>query len=789
MRIAISPGFSSRLAIAIVFWSVTSMGQDTSTIQAGMRLRAALQTLESTGLRVLYSGGIVRRRMRVETKPVATQPQSILDEILRPFGLMAAPAPNGAWVIVRTPDNAPPATASLAEPDLSDEPIEITPNQPRIEEIVVAASRYALSREAVASNSSLEQNDIEFAPVLGEDAIRVANRLPGMATNGVSSRSNVRGGEVDEMLVRFDGLRLYDPFHLKDFQGIFSTVDPRIVSSMDVYTGGYPAVFGNKMSGVIDVVTMAPPKDRYHELGLSFFNTSFLSSGVFADDKAEWVVSARRSNLDILYNTFSKQPERPGYKDTFAKISYNVNDQFAISGNVLYSSDDISLSDDVDREERAQADHKDSYVWLRLDHTLRTFFSGRTLLSHANLSSQRTGFTNKGGISSGSLEDRRKFTIDSLQTDWSYGYSEDVLFQFGVTAESVSGLYEYSDDVVFDLLFDLPGVPTEISRSRQFDVMHSGKQYGAYVNTRISATKRLTADLGIRWDAQGFGALDAATLSPRIGLRFEVSEKTDMRVSLGRYSQSQAINELQVSDGVTEFAKPQRSDHVVLGLTHRLASGLSLRVEGYEKRMQELRPRYENLLNSRILLPELKPDRIRIAPTSARTRGLEILVEKNANHETDQAALWWLGYSYAWVRDRIDGSTVLRSWDQTHALSAGVNWTLGRWAVASSLIYRTGWPISAAVLDASGSIPIASVTGRNDRRLGNYGSLDINLTRTFELDRGDLTLSIELINALDRKNECCVEYEIGDEEEAGQLLFKRLDYLPRIPSVGVIWKF
>jgi hypothetical protein len=32
---------------------------------------------------------------------------------------------------------------------------------------------------------------------------------------------------------------LYNPFHLKDFQSVFSTIDPALVRAVEVYTGGY----------------------------------------------------------------------------------------------------------------------------------------------------------------------------------------------------------------------------------------------------------------------------------------------------------------------------------------------------------------------------------------------------------------------------------------------------------------------------------------------------------------------------------------------------------------------
>lgn len=784
MRTTTAQGRSAGLACLLALCLATgARGADEAPVEQGMRLRAALRALEAQGLRIFYSTSIVSRRMRVETPPSASEPAAILAEILAPAGLGAERGPGGAWIVFARDDAG---AVAAPEPPMPEPAVETpAPVPPRLEEVIVAASRYQLLRDISTSSTALEQQDLERIPSLGDDTIRVVNRLPGMASNGVSSRGNIRGGEVGEMLVRFDGLRLFDPFHLKDFQSIFSTLDSRVVSSMDVYTGGFPAPYGNRMSGVVDVRSMSPPADRYHEIGMSFFNSSVLSSGRFAQAKGEWVVSARRSNLDLLYGALSRVPERPGYVDTFGKVAYAPNERLRVAGHVFFASDDIRLSDDSDREEKAHADHDDLYYWLRFELNPSSALRGVTLLSRSHLDSQRDGESQKNGISHGSLFDERSFSIETVQTDWSRTLSERLLLQFGGTYDRVRGRYDYHDEVEFDVLFDVAGTPTQEARVRDLAVAPAGRQLGGYANLRFSPGGKLTADFGLRWDSQHIGQLDSETLSPRIGLRYALAEHTDLRLALGRYSQAQYIHELDISDGELEYSPPQRSDHLVLGVLHELASGSTIRVEAYEKHMADLRPRYENLLNSRILLPELKPDRIRIAPDSASARGLEIMYERRI----DDGPSWWIGYSYAWVKDRLDGVEIYRSWDQTHALTAGANWTPGMWDISVAMIHRTGWPISRVELDDSGAIPLVRLTARNRDRLDDYRSFDVRAMRTYEFERSALTLSFELINALDHANSCCTEYEIGDEEDAGELLLKTLNYLPRVPSVGFLWKF
>jgi len=182
---------------------------------------------------------------------------------------------------------------------------------------------------------------------------------------------------------------------------------------------------------------------------------------------------------------------------------------------------------------------------------------------------------------------------------------------------------------------------------------------------------------------------------------------------------------------------------------------------------------------------ELKPDRIRIAPDEADARGVEVLLSQQLAYPIT----WWLGYSWAEVVDEFADVEIYRSWDQTHALSAGLNWDTDRWNVGLGLIARSGWPTTSATLVDSGEVPIAIADDRNALRLGSYHSADLRVTRKFDFERSSLAVFLEITNLLGRQNPCCIEYEILDDEEGGGLELKTLDYLPRLPSLGFVWKF
>jgi outer membrane receptor protein involved in Fe transport len=762
------------LVLAALLGAPAAQGDDLR----GLPLAQAIAALERRGLSVVYSTDLVKPWMQVSSEPATADPAAMLDEILAPFGLAVRAGPNGVLLVVRSArDSGLKASAVSLRSGASTASAEAVSDN-----VLVTAHPYQLTRGFTVSPDSFSATDLANLPDLGDDALRAVARLPGTTTNGVSAETHIRGGDTNETLVRFDGLRLYNPFHLKDFQSIFSAIDPSLVASVDVYTGALPADAGDRMSGLIDITSLAAPSPRYREISVSFFNASALGSGEFDNGKGAWLVAGRRSNLDVWYHAVSNQSGTPTYSDAFGKLSYDLGGKATLTANALYIADDVTLSDE-DGDERAAAEFADSYVWLRLDQRPQENLQGSTWISHTRLASHRAGSSVQTGVSVGSLDDNRGFSIDALQTEWSWRAADGWSLQFGGEAARTVGFYDYRDEAQLAVLLDTPGANDEPSRAHSLHLEPSGSRLGLYTNLHYRLGPTFTADIGLRWDRQTLDPRGHSPWSPRLGLRYEWGARTELRAGWARAFQSQNIDELQVSDGVTEFFPPERTDHLTFGFEHRFENGVALRADVYDKRIVNPRPRYENLLNTLTLLPELKPDRVLVAPQSSRARGLEVYLRRK-----DAGPFgWWIGYSWASVRDEVGGVDFPRSWDQRHALNAGVNWSRNKWTVALAAIYRSGWPTTRVTLDASGTTPVIVAGPRNAERVRFFASADLRIERRFDLNHSSLSAFFEVSNFLGRANPCCMAYEIDDE--TGTLELERRDYLPVIPSLGVLWQF
>ncbi|MGQ0428933.1 MAG: TonB-dependent receptor plug domain-containing protein [Gammaproteobacteria bacterium] len=741
---------------------------------AGQSLQQALEQLRAQGLPLFYSSDLVTPDMRVEREPVATDLRAILEEILAPHGLATAPARGGGLLLVRAESREAARAAA------------IRPVTTPLSEVIVSASHYQFGDEIPSEPTVFTAADLEQLPDMGDDPVRAVSRLPGVARADFSSRTHLRGGSSSETLVLFDDLRLYNPYHFKDFFGLFSTIDPGIVGDVSVYTGGFPVNYGDRSSGVIAFRPEPPEDEFYGRALLSLFSAGASAGGTFDGGNGEWLASARRGNMDLIFSLTADEIGEPDYYDLHARVSRRFGEKFSLSANYL-AFDDKLVAFDSDQEESAQATYRDEYFWLRLDAGDSEGSGGRVLASRTRLSSARSGTAGLPGIASGTLLDQRRFTIDAVQADGWWRPRDGVMLQTGAEWRGQSGRYLYQDQAQFELLFDTPGAPTETSRTRDIALTREGDQLGAYVNLRLELSPRLTTDLGLRWDRETLSAGEESDLSPRAVLLWQPRERTRLRLSWGRFAQAQGIDELPVSDGQTTFAPPQHSTHLVASLEQNLTAALELRLEAYRKDYDDLQPRYENLLNTLVVLPELKPDRIAIAPDSARATGFEASLFWNARPWTG-----WLSYTLSQVEDRVAGTDIARSWDQRHYLSAGLGYRGERWECTVAATWHSGWPTTDVELETLDPEAIVAIGPRNARQIGDYFRIDARAARRFEFEGGsELSVFFEVTNLLGRPNDCCLEYQLEDEEIPGEVFLDvaTVNSLPLVPSIGVLWRF
>jgi outer membrane receptor protein involved in Fe transport len=333
-------------------------------------------------------------------------------------------------------------------------------------------------------------------------------------------------------------------------------------------------------------------------------------------------------------------------------------------------------------------------------------------------------------------------------------------------------------------LAEFIGLP--INEIRVVQKEAKGTSGGLYGSFRYLPSDWLSLEAGIRWDYQDYGEKFEQHTSPRFSALFHLSSMTELRFSAGRFYQAEQIHELQAADGVELFQPAQFADHYIAGLQHTFGdSGLSIRLEGFYKQFRNPKRRFENLFNSLVLMPELASDRVEVAPSKARARGLEF----SFAYQPVDSLNTWMSYTHAYADDELNGRWVQRGWDQRHTVSSGVVWEPGNWSLSAAVLWHSGWQ-TTVLPEMVGEDELPALQ-RNADRLPDYISLDLKVSRTWDWPRQSLTVFFELTNATDRENIGAYEYDVEENEEEGGYFLPRegVTLLPRIPSLGVRWTF
>ncbi|MEK6371345.1 MAG: TonB-dependent receptor [Acidobacteriota bacterium] len=741
---------------------------------AGRPLAEALHDLESKGLRLIYSNDVVRPDMIVRTEPHAAEPRRVLDELLREHHLRATDGPQGTILIVRVGAPAP----GRAVPPGAAAPTHIG-------EITVTPSRFTIYASQPERRQFLSREEVRSTPHFSDDLYRALAHVPGTAGQDVSARFNIRGGKEDEVEVLIDGAEIYDPFHVRDLFRAFSTIDSEAVGAVDVLTGGFPAQYGGRMSGVIDITSLTPSEPRHTEIGVSLLNTRVLSSGLFAHGRAEWLVSARRGYLRELLklvNNDDNETIDPNYYDLLGKVQTSLDERNVVSANVLFSRDTLSIDDP---EGNADAVYRDIYAWVNLRTAIspRLFTQNVALIGKTHTSRTGSLFNNVNAA----IDDHRSFQSISLKNDTTFDLSDRNVLKAGVTAKQLRASYDYaSDGVIIESLLHINEPPIPVHR--RASLRPSGSDVAVYAADRFALGTRLVIEAGLRADRQSY-APDGTHLSPRVNAVFALTPRAALRVAWGRFYQPQGVQELHVQDGETAFGPAERADHALAGIEVDLGRGITARGEVYDKRFSDLRPRFANLFDAMVLFPEVQGDRIRVAPQRGSARGGELLLRK----ESESRRLGgWISYARASVRDEIDGREVPRSWDQRNTVTFNLSWRPhALWNFAVAGVYHSGWPttvVEGRFVDGVFHTVLAPLYAD---RLPAYRRVDVRASRRVPTAHGGFSFFVELFNALGVDNVTGVT-GYGFSVTAGQVSKgQRITEaaIGVVPSFGITYEF
>ena len=152
---------------------------------------------------------------------------------------------------------------SLKAKQILTKKFEISESSVKLQTVHISADKQAMKSDVKVSVTKVTPKDIELIPAIGgePDLAQYLQVLPGVIFTGdQGGQLYIRGGSPIQNKVLLDGMIVYNPFHSI---GLFSVFDTDLLRNADIYTGGFGAQYGGRISSIMDITTRDGNKNRF----------------------------------------------------------------------------------------------------------------------------------------------------------------------------------------------------------------------------------------------------------------------------------------------------------------------------------------------------------------------------------------------------------------------------------------------------------------------------------------------------------------------------------------------
>ncbi|MGA0555922.1 TonB-dependent receptor [Larkinella sp. VNQ87] len=633
--------------------------------------------------------------------------------------------------------------------------IELKEEGRDLQEVTVSTRREDDNVKDIAmSVNTVEMKTIQKIPaLLGEvDVIRSIQLLPGVSTVGEGATGfNVRGGNVDQNLVLLDEAPVYNSSHLF---GFFSVFNPDAVKDVKLVKGGIPALYGGRISSILDVRMKEGNSKRTTVsggIGLIFSRLT-LEQPLFKDKEGQargsFIIAGRRSYADILAKPFltgDLKGSRFFFYDLTAKANYRINDK-----NTIYASGylgrDVFGADFGFNWGNTTTSLRWNHVFSdKLFLNTTAFYSNYDYMLDSDL--KRTNpqdyFNWKSSIINYSL--KPDFTLFLKNNTLTFG-GQAIIYDFRpglANAASGGEVRSFGLESKYALETALYiGNEQQVSRRVQ---LQYGLRYSFYnyigpgeayeFETDVPAGQRRFPVSTTKYDRnesiQTYGNWE-----PRFSAKYELNDLSSLKLSYNRLAQyihlvsnTTASTPLDVWTPSTNNIKPQLADQIAGGYFRNFGpSGREFEasVEVYYKWLQN---QIDYIDGADLLLNKyLEGD---LMNGKGRAYGAEFYLKKNRGDLTG-----WVSYTLAKTERLVDGINNNRwfptRFDKRHTLNVVALYDLNkRWSFSATFAFATGTPgtfPTNGYLFQGYLVPHNAENSRNNYRIPPYHRLDLSAT-------------------------------------------------------------
>ena len=670
---------------------------------------------------------------------------------------------------------------------------------------VVGRKRDNNIKAAQMGKFELSINTAKALPAfMGEvDILKTLQLLPGVRNAGEGNAGfYVRGGGPDQNLILLDDAVVYNTGHLFGFFSIFNS---DAIKNVTLIKGGIPAQYGGRLSSVVDVAMKEGNQNKTQiDAGIGLIASRFSIQGPLKKNKASYMVSARRTYVDVITQPFiSKSSDFYGsgyfFYDLNAKMNYQFSEKDRLYLSGYFGRDKFNFNN-AKRSFKTEIPWGNSTATLRWNHIFnRKLFANTTLVFNdyqfaltgvkdnfkINLSSGIRDLTAKTDIDFyPSPEHKLKFgvqyTYHTFLPNLVSGNQDSVVFAPNNASE------KYANEYAFYLQDDW-----ELSSKLKLNIglrYSSFQQVGAYTHYQrdVFGNKTDSTYYGRGQTVKTYGGLE-----PRVTLRYALNETESVKAALTRNLQyihlvtnagSTLPTDLWVPS--TLRVKPQISWQYALGYFKNFKEGMfETSVEVYYKTMENQIEYKEGYT------PSLKDPEEEFVFGNGWSYGAEFFINKVKGRLTG-----WIGYTLSWTwrkfPDLNDGMKYPSRYDRRNDLSFVTSYELTKkWKISSVFVFGTGTATSLPERFYFVSGVLTQEYSRiNAYRMNDYHRLDIAATLTPRPKKVRKYISnwvFSIYNVYSRLNPYFIYFDQEGSAAAGtlQVTAKQVSLFPIIPTV------
>lgn len=685
--------------------------------------------------------------------------------------------------------------------------VEVTlPDLLRVDAVTVTAPAFRMPEEVKSSGFLIEPREVLRSAGALQDVSRYVQSLPGVVigTNDFRNDIIVRGGSPLENLFIVDNVEIPNINAFANFAsagGTVSLLDAQLIQDVTFLTGGYPAPYVNRTSSVLQIAQREGNRQEFRGWAtVGFAGAGGVLEGPLDGGKGSWIVSARRSFLDI----FTQDLGFGGVPVLYAfngKAVYDLSARDRLWAVNLTGVDDIRLG----LTEDASLDDEISNFDIRYRgwrtatgvNWQRVFGTRGVGLLGVTHSEAKVGSTVKdlvfGGVPSPDLPvDEIIATSPAVFRDDSR--EGETTLKYDLTlATRVAGKLQVGGSVKrFRLRYDTASpFGTDSPYAQQsgegafaLDTAFTSWQTGLYLQASKAVTSRVDVTLGGRLDDYRY--LDRTRFSPRASIAWRLRDGLTWTASAGRYVQQPFFLFLAAFPENRRLV-PFRASHVVTGLAWQRDDGWRITVEAYRKAYRDypVAADYPSLsladigdtFNVREILFPL------VSAGTGTAQGIELFVERKLSARLYGQA------NLALSRTRhagLDNVPRPGSFDSPVVanLIGGFRFS-PRWEMSTRAAYLAGRPYTpfdtaASAAQRRGVYDLARL---NAERAPAYFRLDVRLDRTFTVAGEPVTVFAGVQNVTNRKNFAGYQWNRRTDAVAFE------DQQGLFPILGLEWRF